>query len=98
MGAGEPRRVIEVLAEVPFAEAIIPPLLVTGTGKVPTVKVTQVAPAGTTTVAGSRTAELSVAREMVVGVGSTAVVKTVPSREFPPVTVDTGEPIGTVLK
>ena len=98
MGATELRMVIEVFAEVPFADAVIPPTVVTGTGKVPTVNATEVWPDGMTTLEGNSTAGLSLASEMIVGVGSTAVVKTIPTSEPPPVTVDIGEPIATVLK
>ena len=97
-GTGDARMEIDVLAEVPLAEAVIVPLLAAGTGRVPTVNVAHVWPAGMTTVGGRSTAGLSLPRTMVVGVGSTAVVKTVPSREFPPVSDNTGEPIGTALK
>jgi hypothetical protein len=98
VGAGELRMEIEAFADVSFAEAVIPALLVNGTGKVPTVKATEVPPAGMATVDGSSIAGLSLAREMIVGVGSTAVVKTIPTKEFPPVTADTGGPIEIVLK
>jgi hypothetical protein len=73
--------------EVPLSEAVITALVVACTCVVLMLKVLELEPAGTTTLAGTVAAALLLASVTVVAAWAMAVSVTVPVEELPPVTV-----------
>lgn len=73
--------------EVPLSETVIRALVVACTCEVLTVKVLELEPAGTTTLAGTVAAALLLVSVTVVAAWAIAVSVTVPVEELPPVTV-----------
>lgn len=73
--------------EVPLSDAVMTALVVATTCVVLMVKLLELEPAGTTTLAGTLAASLLLAIATVVAAWATAVSVTVPVDELPPVTV-----------